>query len=68
MKINVLYTRIISKNQLYLNLILNNLVHSIPNVVQGNTILDPNNIKKDQKFDYIVSNPPFKLDFSEEMI
>ncbi len=57
-----------SSNLLRLNLILNNLVHSIPNVVKGNTLLDPYHKDKKgklQKFDYIVSNPPFKLDFSE---
>ncbi|MGJ8641034.1 MAG: HsdM family class I SAM-dependent methyltransferase [Opitutaceae bacterium] len=56
-----------SSNLLRLNLILNNLVHSIPNIIQGNTILHPEH-KEDgalQKFDYIVSNPPFKLDFSD---
>lgn len=65
-----IYTQDISQkssNLLRLNLILNNLVHSIPNVVQGNTMLHP--YHKDgsdlQKFDYIVSNPPFKLDFSD---
>ena len=56
-----------SSNLLRLNLILNNLVHSIQNVVQGNTLLDP--YHKDSKnlmeFDFIVSNPPFKLDFSD---
>ena len=52
-----------SSSLLRLNLILNNLVHSIPNIIQGNTILHPFHI--DQKFDYIVSNPPFKLDFSD---
>ena len=56
-----------SSNLLRLNLILNNLVHSISNVVQGNTMLHPfhkeNNALK--KFDYIVSNPPFKMDFSD---
>ena len=56
-----------STNLLRLNLILNNLVHSIPNVIQGNTISNP--IHKEngelKKFDYIVSNPPFKLDFSD---
>ena len=65
-----IYTQDISQkssNLLRLNLILNNLVHSIPNVVQGNTMLHPyhkdgNELKK---FDYIVSNPPFKLDFSD---
>lgn len=56
-----------SSNLLRLNLILNNLVHSIPNVVQGNTMLHP--FHKDgaklKQFDYIVSNPPFKMDFSD---
>lgn len=50
-----------SSNLLRLNLILNNLSHSIHNIVQGNTIL---NNKHPEKMDYIVSNPPFKLDFS----
>jgi len=57
-----------SSNLLRLNLILNNLVHSIPNVVKGNTLLDPYHKEKDgklKKFDFIVSNPPFKLDFSD---
>lgn len=57
-----------SSNLLRLNLILNNLVHSIPNIVKGNTILDPYHKDKNgqlQQFDYIVSNPPFKLDFSD---
>jgi type I restriction enzyme M protein len=56
-----------SSTLLRLNLILNNLVHSINNVGQGNTMSDPIH-KKDgelSKFDYIVSNPPFKLDFSD---
>ena len=56
-----------SSSLLRLNLILNNLVHSIQNVIQGNTISAP--FHKDEKglmkFDYIVSNPPFKLDFSD---
>ena len=57
-----------STSLLRLNLILNNLVHSIPNIVMGNTILEP--FHKDEKdrlkqFDFIVSNPPFKLDFSD---
>lgn len=57
-----------SSSLLRLNLILNNLVHSIPNIIQGNTILHPYH-KQDnrqlERFDYIVSNPPFKLDFSD---
>lgn len=66
-----IYTQDISQKSsgmLRLNLILNNLVHSIQNVIQGNTILNPYHKDKDgklMKFDYIVSNPPFKLDFSE---
>lgn len=66
-----IYSQDVSKKSsklLRLNLILNNLVHSLQNVVRGNTILSPYH-KDDnnqlQKFDYIVSNPPFKLDFSE---
>jgi len=51
-----------SSNLLRLNLILNNLSHSINNIVQGNTILHN---RHNQKMDFIVSNPPFKLDFSE---
>ena len=57
-----------SSNLLRLNLILNNLVHSIPNIVKGNTISDPFHKESNGKlkqFDYIVSNPPFKLDFSD---
>ncbi len=56
-----------SSGLLRLNLILNNLVHSISNIIKGNTIKDPYH-KQGQdlmKFDYIVSNPPFKLDFSD---
>lgn len=55
-----------SSHLLRLNLILNNLVHSIHNIIQGNTIKDPYHKQgKDlMKFDFIVSNPPFKLDFS----
>lgn len=65
-----IYTQDISQkssNLLRLNLILNNLVHSIPNVIQGNTVLHPyhRDGKNLKKFDYIVSNPPFKMDFSD---
>ena len=57
-----------SSSLLRLNLILNNLVHSIQNIIQGNTILEPYHREENgdlMKFDYIVSNPPFKLDFSD---
>jgi type I restriction enzyme M protein len=54
-----------SSTLLRLNLILNNLAHSLPNVVQGNTMLVPYHMRRKMAFDYIVSNPPFKLDFSD---
>lgn len=57
-----------SSTLLRLNLILNNLAHSLPNVVQGNTMTEPYHMQRkptDKGFDFIVSNPPFKLDFSD---
>lgn len=67
-----LYTQDISQKSneiLRLNLILNNLVHSLPNVIQEDTLLNPRHLTKDKKavavFDYVVSNPPFNMDFSE---
>jgi len=56
-----------SSSMLRLNLILNNLVHSIQNIIQGNTLIAPYHKVGDKlrSFDYIVSNPPFKLDFSD---
>jgi type I restriction enzyme M protein len=56
-----------SSTLLRLNLILNNLVHSIQNIIQGNTLLSPYPFDDapNPKFDYIVSNPPFKLDYSD---
>ncbi len=56
-----------SSSMLRLNLILNNLVHSIQNIIQGNTLRNPYHKvgEKLMTFDYIVSNPPFKLDFSD---
>lgn len=57
-----------SSEMLRLNLILNNLVGSLPNVVQGNTLKEPYHKEIDgslKKFDFVVSNPPFKLDFPE---
>lgn len=67
-----IYTQDISQKSnefLRLNLILNNLVHSLPNVVHGDTLLNPfhKNRKGDglAAFDYIVSNPPFNVDFSD---
>lgn len=58
-----------SNEFLRLNLILNNLVHSLPNVIHDDTLLNPRhlNAKKDglMTFDYVVSNPPFNMDFSD---
>ena len=58
-----------SNEFLRLNLILNNLVHSLGNVVHGDTLIAPQHLNKQKnalkKFDYIVSNPPFKMDFSD---
>ncbi len=56
-----------SSSMLRLNLILNNLVHSIQNIIQGNTLKEPYHKSSDKlmTFDYVVSNPPFKLDFSD---
>ena len=57
-----------SSEMLRLNLILNNLSASLPNVVQGNTLLEPSHKDANgtlKQFDFIVSNPPFKLDFPE---
>lgn len=56
-----------SSSLLRLNLILNNLVHSIPQIIQGNTLMHPyhRDGKALKKFDFIVSNPPFKMDFSD---
>ena len=67
-----LYTQDISQKSneiLRLNLILNNLVHSLPNVIQNDTLLNPRHLNLQQNniatFDYVVSNPPFNMDFSE---
>lgn len=57
-----------SSEMLRLNLILNNLSASLPNVIQGNTLTEPSHKTNDGKlkeFDFVVSNPPFKLDFPE---
>jgi type I restriction enzyme M protein len=56
-----------SNKMLKLNLILNNLVHSLDNAIQGDTLTEPFH-KNDagtalRQFDFIVSNPPFKVDF-----
>ena len=57
-----------SSEMLRLNLILNNLIGSLPNIIQGNTLTEPAHKESDGRlktFDFVVSNPPFKLDFPE---
>lgn len=58
-----------SNEFLRLNLILNNLVHSLPNVVHDDTLLNPRHLNKKKDglmtFEYIASNPPFNMDFSD---
>lgn len=57
-----------SSTMMMLNLILNNMSHSLTHVIQGNTLKHPFHKNEDgslRKFDYIVCNPPFKLDFSD---
>ncbi|GAA9842486.1 class I SAM-dependent DNA methyltransferase [Helicobacter pylori] len=59
-----------SLKMLKLNLILNDLTHSLKYAIEGNTLINPYHSKDDRgneiKMDFIVSNPPFKLDFSNE--
>lgn len=58
-----------SNKMLKLNLILNGLIASLDHAIQGDTLVSPYHKSKDgnslKQFDYIVSNPPFKLDFPE---
>ena len=68
----LLYAQDISQKSneiLRLNLILNNLVHSLPNVIQDDTLLNPRHLNAAKNsiatFEYVVSNPPFNMDFSE---
>ena len=58
-----------SNKMLKLNLILNGLVSSLDHAIQGDTLLYPYHKSDDgqhlRQFDYVVSNPPFKMDFSD---
>ncbi len=58
-----------SNKMLKLNLILNNLVASLDNAIQGDTLVSPYHKADDgqslKTFDFVVSNPPFKMDFSD---
>ena len=57
-----------SSTMMMLNLILDGMSDSLSHVIKGNTMTHP--FHKDEngnlrKFDFVVSNPPFKLDFSD---
>lgn len=54
---------------LRINLILNSLAQSLEYVIEGNTMTNPMHKDGDKlkKFDFIVSNPPFTVDFSADV-
>lgn len=58
-----------SNKMLKLNLILNGLVSSLDHAIQGDTLVSSyhksDNDQGLRQFDYVVSNPPFKMDFSD---
>lgn len=58
-----------SNKMFKLNLILNGLVSSLDHAIQGDTLVAPYH-KNDtgdelRTFDFVVSNPPFRMDFSD---
>ena len=58
-----------SNKMLKLNLLLNGLVSSLDHAIQGDTLVAPYHKSDDnqqlRQFDFVVSNPPFKMDFSD---
>ncbi|UWD35215.1 type I restriction-modification system subunit M [Mycoplasma cottewii] len=68
---STIYTQDISQKSstmLKLNLILNNLVSSFKNIAVGDTLTEPYHKSSDgnlKRFDFVVSNPPFNLDFAD---
>ena len=70
----IVYTQDISNKStrfLRLNMMLNGMTESLGNIIQGDTLLRPAhyNVEHEatsglKKFNYITSNPPFKMDFS----
>lgn len=68
------YTQDISQKSsrfLRINMLLNGLTESLDNIIQGDTLLTPAhyNVPHEpssgvKQFDFITSNPPFKMDFS----
>lgn len=59
-----------SNKLLKLNLILNSLVSSLDHAIQGDTLTNPYHMSDDnnniRQFDYVVCNPPFRLNFEEQ--
>jgi type I restriction enzyme M protein len=70
----LVYTQDISQKSsrfLRINMLLNGLTESLQNLIHGDTLLNPSHFNREhdatsglKKFDYITSNPPFKMDFS----
>ena len=58
-----------SNKMLKLNFLLNGLVSSLDYAIQGDTLTSPYHKSDDgqslRQFDFVVSNPPFKYDFSD---
>lgn len=58
-----------SNKMLKLNLILNGLISSLDHAIQGDTLVASYHKSDDgqalRQFDFVVSNPPFKMDFSD---
>ncbi len=60
-----------SSRFLRINMLLNGLTNSLDNIIEGDTLDTPAHYNKPhdpssgvKRFDYITSNPPFKMDFS----
>ena len=70
----IVYTQDISGKSsrfLRINILLNGLTKSLDNIIEGDTLLSPAHYNKAhdassgiKQFDFITSNPPFKMDFS----
>ena len=58
-----------SNEMLKLNLLLNGMISSLDNAIQGDTLVSPYHKSDDKQqlkqFDFVVCNPPFKMDFSD---
>lgn len=58
-----------SNKMLKLNLLLNGLISSLDHAIQGDTLVAPYHKSDDgqsiRQFDFVVSNPPFNMDFSD---